>query len=263
MSERPRPIRPGRLRRRLTLAFALTAGIAAAALAAGSFLLVREARLSDSRDRAVEQTRFNLVLASEVLPVGGARGPARRLRAARELRDRPPRGRHRPPLEPLAGRGADSARPGTARRRRAAGLRANRGGGHALPRHRRAGPGDGGRHGVLLLLRGGALGRPGRACGTSCSRGSGSSSSSPGSRVRCSPGGRSPRLRGRARRRTRSPRVCSTPASRSRARTSSAPGRRPSTRWPRRWRRRSPRSPRPRRASGASPPTSRTSCARR
>ena len=71
MSERPRPIRPGRLRRRLTLAFALTAGIAAAALAAGSFLLVREARLSDSRDRAVEQTRFNLVLASEVLPSEG------------------------------------------------------------------------------------------------------------------------------------------------------------------------------------------------
>ena len=71
MSARPRAIRPGRLRRRLTLAFALTAGIAAAALAAGSFLLVREARLDDSRDRAVEQTRFNLVLAAEVLPADG------------------------------------------------------------------------------------------------------------------------------------------------------------------------------------------------
>jgi two-component system sensor histidine kinase MtrB len=71
VSERPRAIHPGRLRRRLTLAFALTAGIAAAALAAGSFFLVREARLNDSRDRALEQSRFNLVLASEVLPADG------------------------------------------------------------------------------------------------------------------------------------------------------------------------------------------------
>jgi signal transduction histidine kinase len=71
MSERPRAIHPGRLRRRLILAFALSAGMAAAALAAGSFLLVREARLDDSRDRALEQSRFNLVLASEVLPAEG------------------------------------------------------------------------------------------------------------------------------------------------------------------------------------------------
>jgi two-component system sensor histidine kinase MtrB len=71
VSERPRAIHPGRLRRRLTLAFALTAGLAAAVLAAGSFLLAREARLDVSRDRAVEQTRFNLVLATEVLPAEG------------------------------------------------------------------------------------------------------------------------------------------------------------------------------------------------
>ncbi len=71
MSERPRAIHPGRLRRRLVLAFALSAGVAAAALAAGSFLLVREARLDDSRDRALEQSRFNLVLASELLPTEG------------------------------------------------------------------------------------------------------------------------------------------------------------------------------------------------
>jgi len=64
-------VHPGRLRRRLTLAFALAAGIAAAALAAGSFFLVREARLTDSRDRALEQTRFNLVLGAEVLPADG------------------------------------------------------------------------------------------------------------------------------------------------------------------------------------------------
>jgi signal transduction histidine kinase len=71
MSERPRAVHPGRLRRRLVLAFALSAGLAAAALAAGSFLIVREARLDDSRDRALEQSRFNLVLASEVLPPEG------------------------------------------------------------------------------------------------------------------------------------------------------------------------------------------------
>jgi two-component system sensor histidine kinase MtrB len=71
VSERARRIQPGRLRRRLTLAFALTAGIAAAALAAGAFFLVREARLTDSQDRALEQSRFNLVLGAEVLPAEG------------------------------------------------------------------------------------------------------------------------------------------------------------------------------------------------
>ena len=60
-------IRPGRLRRRLALAFMLAAGISAAALAAGSYFVVRETRLSDSVDRALEQTRFNLVLAGETL----------------------------------------------------------------------------------------------------------------------------------------------------------------------------------------------------
>lgn len=74
MSERPRRIQAGRLRRRLALAFALTAGLAAAALAAGSFLLVRDARLDDSVDRALEQSRFNLVLGSEVLPEEGPDG---------------------------------------------------------------------------------------------------------------------------------------------------------------------------------------------
>jgi two-component system sensor histidine kinase MtrB len=72
--ERPRRIQAGRLRRRLALAFALTAGLAAAALAAGSFLLVRDARLADSVDRALEQSRFNLVLAGDVLPEEGPDG---------------------------------------------------------------------------------------------------------------------------------------------------------------------------------------------
>lgn len=71
MSDRRRTIAPGRLRRRLTLAFMLVAGISAAALAAGSFVLVRQARLDDSVERSLEQARFNLVLAGEVLPSEG------------------------------------------------------------------------------------------------------------------------------------------------------------------------------------------------
>jgi len=61
------PVAPARLRRRLTIAFTLVAGIAALALAAGSYLVVRDARLGDSVDRALEQTRFNLVFAGDVL----------------------------------------------------------------------------------------------------------------------------------------------------------------------------------------------------
>jgi signal transduction histidine kinase len=60
-------IRPGSLRRRLTIAFLLVAGLSAAALAVASYAIVREARLSDSVDRSVEQSRFNLVLANETL----------------------------------------------------------------------------------------------------------------------------------------------------------------------------------------------------
>jgi signal transduction histidine kinase len=62
-----KPIRPGRLRRRLTIAFALVAALSAAALAAGSYLVVRESRLDDSVTRGVEQARFNLELADDVL----------------------------------------------------------------------------------------------------------------------------------------------------------------------------------------------------
>jgi signal transduction histidine kinase len=60
-------IRPGSLRRRLTIAFLLVAGLSAAALAVASYGIVREARLSDSVDRSVEQSRFNLILANETL----------------------------------------------------------------------------------------------------------------------------------------------------------------------------------------------------
>jgi signal transduction histidine kinase len=66
VSTRP-PVRTGRLRRRLTIAFMLVAGLAAAVLAVSSYFLVREARLSDSLDRSLDQARFNLVLAGETL----------------------------------------------------------------------------------------------------------------------------------------------------------------------------------------------------
>jgi signal transduction histidine kinase len=61
------PVRTGRLRRRLMLAFMLVAGLSAAILAVSSYLIVREARLSDSVDRALEQSRFNLILAGDAL----------------------------------------------------------------------------------------------------------------------------------------------------------------------------------------------------
>ena len=60
-------MRTSRLRRRLMLAFVLAAGLSAAVLAGSSYLVVREARLSDSVDRSIDQSRFNLVLAGETL----------------------------------------------------------------------------------------------------------------------------------------------------------------------------------------------------
>jgi signal transduction histidine kinase len=72
LTERRGTVQPGRLRRRLTLAFMLVAGISAAALAAGSYLVVRQARLDDSLDRSLEQARVNLVLGAELL---GDEGP--------------------------------------------------------------------------------------------------------------------------------------------------------------------------------------------
>jgi two-component system sensor histidine kinase MtrB len=53
----------GPFRRRLTLAFVLVAAGSTAALAAGSFLLVRHHRISGATERALDQSRFNLVLA--------------------------------------------------------------------------------------------------------------------------------------------------------------------------------------------------------
>jgi two-component system sensor histidine kinase MtrB len=59
---------PRRLRRRLTIAFILVAALAAGALAGGSYLLVRGARLQDSQDRAIEQTERTLRLVQADLP---------------------------------------------------------------------------------------------------------------------------------------------------------------------------------------------------
>jgi signal transduction histidine kinase len=60
-----RSVPTGRLRRRLTIAFILVAGIASGALALGSFLLVRQARLADSLEAAKDEARFDLVLAQQ------------------------------------------------------------------------------------------------------------------------------------------------------------------------------------------------------
>jgi len=63
------PVAPGRLRRRLTIAFVLVAGVSAGALALSSFMLVRQARLQDSLDRAESDARFQLVLTQQFIPL--------------------------------------------------------------------------------------------------------------------------------------------------------------------------------------------------
>jgi signal transduction histidine kinase len=76
----------GRLRRRLTIAFALVAGLSALALAAGSYAVVRQARLDDSVDRALAQARFNLDFAAEALDVSSGEQATTDLLAAFERR---------------------------------------------------------------------------------------------------------------------------------------------------------------------------------
>ncbi|HEX9121939.1 MAG TPA: HAMP domain-containing sensor histidine kinase [Actinomycetota bacterium] len=55
---------PRRMRRRLTIAFVLVAGLLTAALALATFLIVRDARLADSVSRGERETRFALQLAA-------------------------------------------------------------------------------------------------------------------------------------------------------------------------------------------------------
>ena len=58
-----RAVPPGGLRRRLTIAFVLAVGLSAAALAAGSYFVVRHNLLADSVHSAAVQTRRNLEIA--------------------------------------------------------------------------------------------------------------------------------------------------------------------------------------------------------
>jgi two-component system sensor histidine kinase MtrB len=76
----------GRLRRRLTIAFTLVAGVSALVLAASSYWIVRETRLDDSVERALDQSRFNLELASSVLAGGTGRAATDELLTALSTR---------------------------------------------------------------------------------------------------------------------------------------------------------------------------------
>ncbi|ASW57730.1 hypothetical protein CIK06_15280 [Plantactinospora sp. KBS50] len=70
----PDVVPPGRFRRRLTVAFVLVAGVAAAVLAVGAYLLVQRARLDDSLDQAATDLRYQLVIAGQFLPLDGEHG---------------------------------------------------------------------------------------------------------------------------------------------------------------------------------------------
>ena len=80
-----RQVRPGRLRRRLTVAFVLAVALSAGVLAAGSYFLVRESRLRDSLTRAERQARIDLRTTAQGLSFeeGGA-SPQDFVRAYRE-----------------------------------------------------------------------------------------------------------------------------------------------------------------------------------
>jgi signal transduction histidine kinase len=67
MTTRATSIRPGRLRRRLTIAFVLVGGLSAGALALGSYLVVRHARLDDSSGRALQDSGLNALIARATL----------------------------------------------------------------------------------------------------------------------------------------------------------------------------------------------------
>jgi two-component system sensor histidine kinase MtrB len=64
---------PGRMRRRLTIAFVLLAGVSAAALAIGSYAMVRRARLDDSLRQASAEAPYQLILAEQFLPLDDER----------------------------------------------------------------------------------------------------------------------------------------------------------------------------------------------
>jgi two-component system sensor histidine kinase MtrB len=62
-----RVVATGRVRRRLAVTFALVGALATGALALGTYVAVRSARLDDAADAALAQTRTNLLLAGTVL----------------------------------------------------------------------------------------------------------------------------------------------------------------------------------------------------
>ncbi|SBT42602.1 sensor histidine kinase [Micromonospora narathiwatensis] len=66
-------VAPGRLRRRLVIAFVLVAGVSAGVLAGGSYLMLRQARYDGSLQRAAADARYQLVLAAQFLPLTDAR----------------------------------------------------------------------------------------------------------------------------------------------------------------------------------------------
>ncbi|GIH09177.1 two-component sensor histidine kinase [Rhizocola hellebori] len=68
-----RAVQPGRLRRRLTVAFVAVAGFSMAALATGSYAMVSRARFADSLSRAATDVRYQLVLAHQFLPLDQTR----------------------------------------------------------------------------------------------------------------------------------------------------------------------------------------------
>src|SRR5919204_591776 len=68
---RRRAVPRGGLRRRLTIVFMLAVGVSAAALAAGSYFILRHNLLSDSVDAGARQARRNLVVAPAYLRRGG------------------------------------------------------------------------------------------------------------------------------------------------------------------------------------------------
>ena len=77
---------PRRMRRRLTLAFVLTAGLAAGALAGGSFVLIRQARLGDSVQAAERTAKVDLTLAAGA----GSLAPAARQQFVSSYQQRDP-----------------------------------------------------------------------------------------------------------------------------------------------------------------------------
>ncbi|MGN9811259.1 ATP-binding protein [Micromonospora sp. BQ11] len=60
---------PGRLRRRLTVAFLLVAGVSAGLLAGGAYLPLRQARFDGSLQQAAADARYQLVLAGQFVPL--------------------------------------------------------------------------------------------------------------------------------------------------------------------------------------------------